>query len=306
MKDLRVGRRDGESSGDAALGFVDDDDYDGALLIDGGVTHNKKWAINAGCSFHICCEKEKFAKLSYVDEGLFTLPNDERVKVEGISEVVIMTRNGVKRRLGGVRYVPKLERNLISLGRLESKVCTFKASDGFLKVIKESMVLMRGRRSESNLYVLQVDGGCLGHMDDCKSPKKVTFDDDERFELEGEIVVSSSKSHLDGGEFDHLVAYSLSYTFENEVMSAKKYESIYFGSLNEMINEDDLECLNERKARRLEGFEDHSTSRARVAPSSQVSTTSSALLVELGLLDRATSSVQNRMFLFYAGFLVGF
>ena len=42
MKDLRVGRRDGESSGDAALGFVDDDDYNGALLVDGRVTHSKE------------------------------------------------------------------------------------------------------------------------------------------------------------------------------------------------------------------------------------------------------------------------
>ena len=42
MKDLSVGRRDGESSGDAALGFVDDD-YDGALLGDRGVTCSKVW-----------------------------------------------------------------------------------------------------------------------------------------------------------------------------------------------------------------------------------------------------------------------
>ena len=101
-------------------------------------------------------------------------------KVEGIGEIVIVTHDGVKRKLGDVRYVLKLERNLISLGRLESKGCTFKASDGLLKVIKASMELMRGRRSESNLYVLQVEGGSLGHMDGCKSPKKVTFEDDEQ------------------------------------------------------------------------------------------------------------------------------
>ena len=57
MKDLRVGRRDGESSGDAALGFVDDDDYNGALLVDGRVTHSKELVIDSGCSNHICCEK---------------------------------------------------------------------------------------------------------------------------------------------------------------------------------------------------------------------------------------------------------
>ena len=37
MKGSRSGRRDGESSEGATLGFVDDDgSYDGALLVDGG------------------------------------------------------------------------------------------------------------------------------------------------------------------------------------------------------------------------------------------------------------------------------
>lgn len=41
IRNLRDGRRkDGENSEDGALGFVDDeDDYDGAFLIDGGVVH---------------------------------------------------------------------------------------------------------------------------------------------------------------------------------------------------------------------------------------------------------------------------
>ena len=156
-----------------------------------------------------------------------------------------MTHDGVKRRVGGVRYVPKLERNLISLGRLESKGCTFKASDVLLKVIKGSMVLMRGRRIESNLYVLQVEGSSLGHKDGCKSPKKVTFEDDERFGLEGEIVESSLTSQHDGGEFDHLVTYSLACTFENEVVSARKYEGLCFGSLDEVIKVGDFVCLDE-------------------------------------------------------------
>ena len=63
-------------------------------------------------------------------------------------------------------------------------------------------------------------------------------------------IVSSSKSHLDGGEFDHLVAYSLACTFENDSVCAKGYGSIWFGSLNEVMDEDELECLNEGKTRR--------------------------------------------------------
>ena len=156
-------------------------------------------------SFHICCEKEKFAKLSYVDGGLVTLLNHERVKAKSIGEVVIVTHDDVKRRLGDVRYVPKLERNLISLGRLESKGCTSKANGGLLKVINGSMMLTRGRRSESNLYVLQVESGCLGHINDCKSPEKVTFDDGKGIGLKRRIVESKANSHDIGDGFAHLL-----------------------------------------------------------------------------------------------------
>ena len=81
-------------------------------------------------------------------------------------------------------------------------------------------------------------------------------------------VESSSKSDLDGGEFDHLITYSLACTFESEIVSARKYESICFGSINEVIDEDDLECLNVEKTRRMGGIEEGSTSRARMARSS--------------------------------------
>ena len=127
---------------------------------------------------------------------------------------------------------------------------------------------MRGRRSESNLYVLQVEGGSLGHMDGCKSLKKVTFEDNERFGLEGEIVESSTKSHLDVGEFDHLVAYSSTCTFENEVVSARKYEGLCFGSLDEVIKVGDFVCLDEGKGVLMEGFESGSSGRACRARSS--------------------------------------
>ena len=44
MRNLKdSGRIENESSGNAALGFIDDDDdYDGALLVDGGVVHSKE------------------------------------------------------------------------------------------------------------------------------------------------------------------------------------------------------------------------------------------------------------------------
>ena len=89
MRNLRDGgRKDVETSGDIVLGFIDDEgDYDGALLVEGGAIYSKKSVIDFYSLIHISCEKEKFAKLSLCDGGLITLPNDERVKVEGIGDI---------------------------------------------------------------------------------------------------------------------------------------------------------------------------------------------------------------------------
>ena len=54
---------------------------------------------------------------------------------------------------------------------------------------------------------------------------------------------SRSNSHDLGDRFDHLVAHALSCTFEDDVVCAKEYGSICFGSLDEVIKVDDLGCL---------------------------------------------------------------
>ena len=70
MKDLKVGRRDGESNESAALSFVDDDAYDGALLVDEGVTRSKEWVIDFGCSSIFVVRKRSLLSLAIVMEAL--------------------------------------------------------------------------------------------------------------------------------------------------------------------------------------------------------------------------------------------
>ena len=83
------------------------------------------------------------------------------------------------------------------------------------------------------------------------------------------IVEWSSKSHLDGGEFDHLVAYSMICTIENDDEHELKHAVIRFGSLDEVSVGDDLACLNEAKRQRSGVIENGSTSRALEARSSK-------------------------------------
>ena len=51
-------------------------------------------------------------------------------------------------------YIPKLEKNLISLGTLESKGFTIIMQNGILKVVSGALVVMKGIR-RNNLYLYQ-------------------------------------------------------------------------------------------------------------------------------------------------------
>ena len=61
--------------------------------------------------------------------------------------------NGVVRELTQVRFVPELKRNLISIGILDQTGCVIKAEKGILRVIKGSMVIMKGIKQNGHVCV---------------------------------------------------------------------------------------------------------------------------------------------------------
>ena len=54
----------------------------------------------------------------------------------------------------GMRHIPDLSKNLISLGSLKEKGCKFQSDGGVLRVSKGALTIMRGKRV-GNLYFLQ-------------------------------------------------------------------------------------------------------------------------------------------------------
>ncbi len=82
--------------------------------------------------------------------------------ITGVGLVKIKMFNGVVRTLGGVAYVPKMRRNLISLGQLDSKGCRYLAVGGAMKITYGCLVLMKGEKCGDGLYSLSgsmvVDG----------------------------------------------------------------------------------------------------------------------------------------------------
>ena len=71
------------------------------------------------------------------------------------------------RELIDVRYVPNLKRNLISLRTLDQNGCSIRIDRGILKVLKGSMLVMRGEKRKC-VYVLKgevVSGSALFSID---------------------------------------------------------------------------------------------------------------------------------------------
>ena len=56
-----------------------------------------------------------------------------------------------------------------------------------------------------------------------------------------------------GEEFDHLIAYFMSFTLKDDVECARKYGSLMFGSLREVIKEVHEWCLEQGCTRKVIG-----------------------------------------------------
>lgn len=66
-------------------------------------------------------------------------------EVIGVGTTKIKMFDGVVRTLDGVAYVPKMRRNLISLGWLDSMGCRFLAVDGVIKITWDYLVRVKGK-----------------------------------------------------------------------------------------------------------------------------------------------------------------
>lgn len=80
--------------------------------------------------------------------------NNVSYKVVRIGLIRIKMYDGIVRTLTDVRYAPELRKNLIFLGMLDSNDCTYKAECGLLKVLKSTLVVMKGLK-KNDIYLLQ-------------------------------------------------------------------------------------------------------------------------------------------------------
>ena len=118
------------------------------------VAYSTEWILDSGATYHICPRRDWFSSFQELERGDFVLMgNDHKCSIGGIGTVRIRMSDGVIRELVGVRFVPQLRKNIISLGALEAAGYRVTLADARLKVTFGSMIVMKGVRRR-NLYYL--------------------------------------------------------------------------------------------------------------------------------------------------------
>ncbi|CAL5434643.1 unnamed protein product [Camellia sinensis] len=111
------------------------------------------WILDSGSTYHIWMDMKLFSTYQVKDGGIVYVANNTVSKIVGMGTLRLQMEDGKIFTLDGVRHVPRLKKNLISLSMLDLKGYSFLSSKGNLKVIHRDTMMLHGRL-EGNLYRL--------------------------------------------------------------------------------------------------------------------------------------------------------
>ncbi|KAG8478906.1 hypothetical protein CXB51_028758 [Gossypium anomalum] len=134
------------------------EDYSGCELLVAYVNNskvNEKWILDSGCTFHMSPNRDCFTIYETVSECVVLIGNNASCNIVSIGMIKVKMFDRVVKTLSGMRHVPELKRNLISLSTLNSKKYKYTTESGVLKISKGFLVMMKGQRKTAKLYVLQ-------------------------------------------------------------------------------------------------------------------------------------------------------
>ena len=123
----------------------------------------ESWVVDSGASFHATANREVLLNYVAGDFGKVYLGNDQACSIVGRGDVQIAV-NGSSWCLKDVRHVPKLRRNLISVGQLAAAGFTSTFTGDLWKVSRDTKVMAEGKKVGS-LYLTSQGIGTLAVAD---------------------------------------------------------------------------------------------------------------------------------------------
>ncbi|KAL5764004.1 hypothetical protein ACOSQ2_016598 [Xanthoceras sorbifolium] len=112
----------------------------------------ESWILDSGASFHATPCREIMENYVSGNFGKVHLADDETLKIVGKGDIRLKLPNGSTWKLQGVRHIPGLKRNLISIGQLDREGYCITFSGCEWKITKGALVVARGKKC-GTLYV---------------------------------------------------------------------------------------------------------------------------------------------------------
>ncbi|KAE8715229.1 hypothetical protein F3Y22_tig00110186pilonHSYRG00194 [Hibiscus syriacus] len=112
----------------------------------------ESWILDSGASFHSTPCREIMENYVSGDFGKVHLADDETLKIVGKGDIRLKLPNQTTWKLTGVRHIPGLKRNLISVGQLDGEGYSTTFSGCEWKITKGALVIARGKKT-GTLYV---------------------------------------------------------------------------------------------------------------------------------------------------------
>uniref|UniRef100_A0A453RW19 CCHC-type domain-containing protein n=1 Tax=Aegilops tauschii subsp. strangulata TaxID=200361 RepID=A0A453RW19_AEGTS len=146
----------GASANAATRGDDSDSSSDVLVVSNRRSTKAEAWMLDSACSFHATPNREWFSSYKSGEFGLAYVGDDTGYRVAGVGDIKIKMFDGVERMLRGVRHVPGLKRNLISLGVLHDGGMEFRCDRDtkIMEIMEDGVTVMIGERTASHLYKL--------------------------------------------------------------------------------------------------------------------------------------------------------
>lgn len=113
-----------------------------------------EWVMDTGCSYHMTHKREWFCDLNEDVGGSVRMGNKTVARVKGVGSIKVVNEDGAVIVLSNVRYIPDMDRNLLSLGTFERDGFSFESKDGVLSIKDGDVRVLTGRRYDT-LYLLR-------------------------------------------------------------------------------------------------------------------------------------------------------
>lgn len=123
------------------------------------------WYLDNGASNHMTGNRNYFKTINESITGKVRFGDDSRVDIKGKGSILFVSKNGEKKILAEVYYIPDLKSNIISLGQATKSGCAVKMKEDYLTLHdKEGNLITKANRSKNRLYkvIMEiVDSRCL-------------------------------------------------------------------------------------------------------------------------------------------------